>query len=260
MTSRHVRRPVLLGVRKLACSISLSLALAGCYNHYAAHTGVRVAPSGLPRAEAGSYVLTQAGEPVGREFIEMKSTSSTAWALTGRIEWTVPVVATTRYALTVVNRQPVTARASVHVLGSARTMSATVAAGYVQVEVLGVGPQVNRKVPYAAGTALDLVSPVMRLWVLGLLSPRLLPGASISVRTLRFDVPSLAPVVELQTFEVKKVQGDLRQVLVRRPEPHPPEALWVNAQGFVVRSRTWPRGLTAPFIERRWVQPQQPVE
>ncbi len=233
----------------------MSLALAGCYSHHAAHTGVRVRPSALPGDAAGSYVLTKAGEPVGREFIEVNSTSSTAWALTGRIEWTAPVEATTRYALTVVNRQPVTAAASVHVLGSARTMSATIAAGYVQVEARGVGPKINRKVPYAAGTALDLVSPATRLWVLGLLSPRLLPGASISVRTLRFDMPSLAPVVELQTFEVKTVQGDLRQVLVHRPKPHPPEALWVDARGFVVRSRTWPRGFKAPFIERRWVQP-----
>lgn len=243
---------MLPGFRRLSCTLCLSLVLAGCYGHHAAHTGARVAPSALLKSLSGSYLLTKGGQPVGREFVEVSASSSTAWALVGRIEWSAPVAATTHYALEVRQRQPVRAQASVKMLGTARTMSATVAQGYVHVEARGVGPKFQRKVPYAAGTALDLVSPVMRLWVLGLLSPRLLPGVSISVRTVRFDVPSLAPVVELQRLEVKGVQGDLRKVLVHRPAPHPPEALWVTAQGLITRSRTWPRGLKAPFIERRW--------
>lgn len=237
----------------LACLGAVWACVAGCYHHQAAHTPVAVAASGLPAARSGHYTLTMAGQPVGAEYVTI--TSSSAWALTGRIEWTEPVPATTRYTLRVAQDQPQSLEVRLELMSQARVMTATLSEGYLQVHVAGMGPALTRKVAYGAGTSVQAVSPLLHTWVLGLLSPRLLPGQRVAVRTVDFEPPLLAPKVELQTFEVLGEQDGLRKIRVLRPAPAPPQALWVAPDGFVMRARTWPKGLNAPFLERRWTMP-----
>ncbi len=225
------------------------LSLAGCYGHHAAHTPIVVQAPGLPAATSGYYVLTRDGTEVGREFITI--TACQAWSLRGRIEWSEPVPAQTDYHLRVRAHEPESLKVRLSLLGQTRTLSATVSEGFVHVRVRGLGPKIQRKVAYGPGTTLAVVSPVLRIWMLGLLTRKLLPGERVAVRTIRFDAPQFAPKVELQTLEVQGVKDGLRLVKVLRAGPT--EALWVRPDGFIVRARTWPKGRGEPFIERVWV-------
>lgn len=227
----------------------LSLTLLGCYNHRAAHTPIAVQAPGLPDVRSGHYIVTQGGIEVAQEFVTI--TSSAGWALKGRIEWSQPVAARTEYQLQVRSNEPVSLQVQLSLLGQTRTLTASVSDSFVHVRVDGLGPKLRRKVAYGAGTALDTVSPILRVWMLGLLTRRLLPGQSVAVRTLRFEAPHLNPKVELQTLEVQDVKDGLRLLKVVRAGP--PEGLWVESDGFIVRARTWPRGRSEPFVERVWV-------
>lgn len=231
------------------------LLTSACYHHQAAHQPARVTASGLPQARVGHYTLWRDGRQVGREDVEVR-TSSAGWALTSTIRWREPIPVLAAYRLRVQEDEPRELSARLELMGQARTLTASVGAGYLHGQVAGVGGARRRKVAYAAGTALDVLSPVARTWMLGLLSPRLLPGATVEVRTIRVQAPSFEAKVELQALVVEKAQGDLRLVRLKRPAPAPPEALWLDPEGFVVRARTWPRGASQPFVERRW-QPRE---
>lgn len=238
-------------MRALALTCLFASGLAGCYGHRAAHTPARVAAAGLPKARQGHYELWRAGRRIGTERLVV--TATRGWTLRGEVEWTRPVPARARYRLALEDDEPRALEVRLELMDQVRTLSATVAGGFVHASVSGVGRALSREVAYGAGTMLDSSTPALRMWVLGLLSPRLLPGARIDVRTVRFAPPAFAPDVELQTLAVQDARGDVRLVRLERPGSAPPEALWVGPDGFVLRARTWPQGPRAPFVERRWV-------
>lgn len=231
--------------------VAAGTALAACYGHQATHRigGPRVAR--LPPSTSGHYDLIRGGQRVGRERLTV--TASTGWAMQGELRFEDVVGTRARYALRLDGGEPARLEVELDVLDRVRTLSATVGAGYVHVTARGLGQPIRRKVPYARGTMLDVLSPGLRIWSLALLSDSLRVGAAVPIRTVRFEAPTFAPHVELQTLEVKREQDGLRLIRLVRPGGAAPEALWVDADGFVVRARSWPKGPRAPFVERRWI-------
>lgn len=233
------------------------LLLAGCYGHLQVPPAPATRPP-LPPARSVVYQVTRGGEVLGIEAVTV--TASAAWALSGVMRRGGQVPARSTYWLVVdpERAEPTRLSASVELLGERRTLTASVADGWVHVHVGGLGPAVDRKVPYAPGTSFDLLSPLVRSWWLALLSDRLTPGQDIPLRTVRFEAPAFAPQVELQSVRLHRVQDGLRLVEVSGPDGRRREALWLDGDGFVVRARAWLGGPKAPFFEWRVRVPSSP--
>lgn len=221
--------------------LALGLFAAGCYGHQATHTPFAVTPTGLPEARTGRYVLTRGGAEIGEEAFTITSTG--AWQAWGE---TRVGAARRRFRVRIdpEARQPVAASTTLTVEGRTLAREGRVRRGALEVR----GGPTLQKVPYAAGTQIDVGSPAAGAWVFGLLSSRLHPGAEVWVRTIAID-PTRRAQVSLRGYFVRGVQDGLRLVEVQDAAGARLEALWLAPDGFVVRARTASAG---GIVERRW--------
>ncbi len=215
-------------------------AAAGCYAHHPRPSDAgRSRPAAalrpaLPPPQSGEYEVTGPRGATGVERFTVTATSG-LWRLEGR---RTVSGGEQGYSLVVdlASAEPVAFSVWRRIDELERRLEGYRRNGWFELRGTGVGGASTKRIPYAAGTMIDVPSPTFKAAILALLGPALADGGAINVRTIRVDGAYLAPRVTLSTFEGRGRRDDRRLVRLLRREG-PPTGLWVRDDGWPTRMR-----------------------
>lgn len=217
-------------------------AAAGCYGHLRGEgpSAERAVPPPIVAPMRGRYAITRAGEPVGEERFTITA-SGAVWRARGVVELRWPVEQRHGYVLEV-DRWTLETRSIVawlELLGERQSVRGAVRGAQLELVVQAISGDRRTNIAWGPGTALDFGSPVFNAVPLARIAPRLTPGHPVAVRTVLILVPVLEPVVLVENYALRDVQGGLRRIAVGPGDAPRPIAMWVRADGLPVRVRTW---------------------
>ncbi len=188
---------------------------------------------------------------MGREDFEIRT--STVWQACGLRQWGVWREGYC-FRIDPETAQPIGTTLRWQAEGMERKIEGALEEGYFRFRSSGVGPPMEREVPYAPGTALDGGSPLFWTLVLSLLQDRWRSNEPVSVRTIWVDGPLQPPQVVVSRFVPAGQQGQgedlLYKIALHRGEA-PPIALWVDNRGLPRRVRM--QASSGERWEWRWV-------
>lgn len=220
------------------------LAGPGCWAHDVAHRAP--APGGAERpglvpATRGRYEISRGDERIGEERFTITS-SAGRWRAEGTIELSRPIPQVQRYVLELdgETREPISFVLEAELAGERLgAVGHRTDDDYFAIDSTTIAGKRSRRVPYGAGTALELGTPLSSTLVLSLLGPSLAPRRVVHVRTIAVGFPALEPYVALFAYELHAREGGVAKVAVSPAGAKRPIAMWVRGDGLPVRVRSW---------------------
>jgi hypothetical protein len=221
----------------------LAFALStGCWAHDVAQKqGIEAGFSGpkLVGPMRGRYLITREDERIGEESFVLTS-SAGVWSARGEVTIEAPVEQKEGYVLQIDARtlEPLAFSMWIEIVGERESAKGARVGDAFEVRTTGISGEHRQDLGWVPGTMIDFASPVFHMPVLALISHVLRVGSSIPVRALRVSLPALDASIQLETYELRGNDGDVRKVAVESAGRHA-IALWVRTDGLPIKARVW---------------------